>query len=168
MNIILIGMPGAGKSTIGVLLAKALGKSFVDTDLIIQQAAGMKLADILNRFGAERFREMEDEALRSVTGTDTVVATGGSAVFCENGMEHLATGGTVVYLDVPLPDLEKRLSGIKTRGVVMKEGETVGQLLYERSPYYEKYADITVHESGDIESTVSAVIAELEKITNNS
>lgn len=157
MNVILIGMPGAGKSTIGVLLAKTLGKSFTDTDLIIQQAAGMKLADLLAAFGAERFKEIEEAALLSVKETDAVIATGGSAVFCERGMEKLKTDGVIVYLDVPLRELEKRLTGIKTRGVVMREGETLAQLAEERAPYYERYADIRISETGDAESTVEAV-----------
>lgn len=157
MNVVLIGMPGAGKSTIGVLLAKTLGKSFTDTDLIIQRAAGMKLADILAEFGAERFREMEDAALMSVDGDETVVATGGSAVYCERGMERLGKSGRIVYLDVPLPELERRLTEIKTRGVVMREGETIAQLCEERQPYYERYADITIKADGDAESVVAAI-----------
>ena len=157
MNVILTGMPGAGKSTAGVLLAKTLGMSFIDTDLILQTNAGMKLCDILALRGAEKFGELENEALLSVEADNAVIATGGSAVFCESGMAHLKSGGTVVYLDVPLPELEKRLTGIRTRGVVMKEGETLAQLLEERLPYYERYADVTVRESGGTEETVAAI-----------
>ncbi len=157
MNVILTGMPGAGKSTAGVLLAKTLGMSFIDTDLILQTNAGMKLCDILALRGAEKFGELENEALLSVEADNAVIATGGSAVFCESGMAHLKKGGTVVYLDVPLPELEKRLTGIRTRGVVMKEGETLAQLLEERLPYYERYADVTVRESGGTEETVAAI-----------
>lgn len=157
MNVILTGMPGAGKSTAGVLLAKTLGMSFIDTDLILQTNAGMKLCDILALRGAEEFGRLENEALLSVEADNAVIATGGSAVFCESGMAHLKNNGTVVYLDVPLPELEKRLTGIRTRGVVMKEGETLAQLLEERLPYYERYADVTVRESGGTEETVAAI-----------
>ena len=163
MNVILTGMPGAGKSTAGVLLAKTLGMSFIDTDLILQTNAGMKLCDILALRGAEKFGELENEALLSVEADNAVIATGGSAVFCESGMAHLKSGGTVVYLDVPLPELEKRLTGIRTRGVVMKEGETLAQLLEERLPYYEKYADVTVRESGGTEETVAAIAEAVAK-----
>ncbi len=157
MNIILTGMPGSGKSTVGVLLAKSLGKSFIDTDLLIQSAAGMKLAEIIEKYGNDGFEERENAALLSVADTNAVVATGGSAVFCRSGMEHLKRGGVVVLLDVPADELSKRLTGIKNRGVVMREGETIAQLAEERAPYYAKYADITVRESGDIESTVARV-----------
>lgn len=163
MNVILTGMPGAGKSTAGVLLAKTLGMSFIDTDLILQTNAGMKLCDILALRGAEKFGELENEALLSVEADNAVIATGGSAVFCESGMAHLKNGGTVVYLDVPLPELEKRLTGIRTRGVVMKGGETLAQLLEERLPYYERYADVTVRESGGTEETVAAIAEAVAK-----
>lgn len=161
MNIILTGMPGSGKSTVGVLLAKALGKSFIDTDLLIQSAAGMKLAEIIEKYGNDGFEERENAALLSVADTNAVVATGGSAVFCRSGMEHLRRNGIVVLLDVPTDELSKRLTGIKNRGVVMREGETIAQLAEERAPYYAKYADITVRESGDIESTVARVAEEV-------
>ena len=113
MNIILTGMPGSGKSTVGVLLAKALGKSFIDTDLLIQSAAGMKLAEIIEKYGNDGFEERENAALLSVADTNAVVATGGSAVFCRSGMEHLRRNGIVVLLDVPTDELSKRLTGIK-------------------------------------------------------
>lgn len=157
MNVILTGMPGSGKSTVGVLLAKALGKSFTDTDLLIQSAAGMKLAEIIEKYGNDGFEERENAALLSVADTNAVIATGGSAVFCRSGMEHLKRNGVVVFLDVPADELSRRLTGIKSRGVVMREGETIEQLAEERAPYYAKYADITVRESGDIESTVAQV-----------
>lgn len=157
MNVILTGMPGSGKSTVGVLLAKALGKSFTDTDLLIQSAAGMKLAEIIENYGNDGFEERENAALLSVADTNAVIATGGSAVFCRSGMEHLKRNGVVVFLDVPADELSRRLTGIKSRGVVMREGETIEQLAEERAPYYAKYADITVRESGDIESTVAQV-----------
>ena len=161
MNIILTGMPGSGKSTVGVLLAKALGKSFIDTDLLIQSAAGMKLAEIIEKYGNDGFEERENAALLSVADTNAVVATGGSAVFCRSGMEHLRRNGIVVLLDVPTDELSKRLTGIKNRGVVMREGETIAQLAEERAPYYAKYADITVRKIGDIESTVARVAEEV-------
>ncbi len=155
-------MPGAGKSTVGVLLAKSLGMAFTDTDLLLQTATGKKLIDILAESGAEEFEELENKVLLGIDADDTVIATGGSAVFCESGMAHLKADGICVYLDVPLPLLEKRLTNIRTRGVVMKEGETLAQLFEERRPYYEKYADITVKEKGNPEETVTAVVKALE------
>lgn len=167
MNVILIGMPGAGKSTVGVLLAKSLGKAFADTDLLLQTRAGKRLMEILTESGADEFEKLENDTLLSIGDDETVIATGGSAVFCERGMAHLKENGICVYLDVPLSSLEERLTNIRTRGVVMKEGETLAQLLEERKPYYEKYADITVGEQGTPEDTVTAVVEALKAHKNH-
>ena len=157
MNVILIGMPGVGKSTIGVLLAKALGYSFVDTDLIIQAKSGRKLADIIAGDGADAFEALENEALESVEADKTVVATGGSAVFCAAGMEKLKSRGVAVYLRLPADELAKRLGNIRTRGVVMRDGigMSLRDLYDERLPLYEKYADITV-DVNDLSITAAA------------
>ena len=163
MNIVLIGMPGAGKSTVGVLLAKSLGMAFTDTDLLLQTKSGKKLIEILAEDGADGFERQENETLATLNADNTVIATGGSAVFCKSGMTHLKGNGVCVYLDVPLPALEARLTNIRTRGVVMKEGETLAQLFEERKPYYERYADITVGEQGTPEDTVTAIVEALKK-----
>ena len=144
-NIILIGMPGCGKSTVGVVLAKTLGMRFVDTDLIIQQEQHDVLHRLIEKYGIKRFGEMEEEALLSVMDTeDTVIATGGSAVFCERGMNFLKQTGVCVYLEVPCEELKRRLSNIKTRGIAAAKGMTVEEIFAERSPYYEKFADIKI------------------------
>lgn len=144
-NIILVGMPGCGKSTVGVVLAKTLGMRFVDTDLIIQQEQHDVLHRLIERYGIKRFGEMEEEALLSVMDTeDTVIATGGSAVFCERGMNFLKQTGVCVYLEVPCEELKRRLSNIKTRGIAAAKGMTVEEIFAERSPYYEKFADIKI------------------------
>lgn len=167
MNVILIGMPGAGKSTVGVLLAKSLGKAFADTDLLLQTRAGKRLMEILTESGADEFEKLENDTLLSIGDDETVIATGGSAVFCERGMAHLKENGICVYLDVPLSFLEERLTNIRTRGVVMKEGETLAQLLEERKPYYEKYADVTVKGKSNPEETVTAIVNALDKRADN-
>ena len=144
-NIILTGMPGCGKSTVGVILAKTLGMHFVDTDLIIQTQQKSKLQALLNQYGKERFRDFEEQALLSVKNNcDTVIATGGSAVFCQRGMEHLKESGFCVYLKVPCDELVRRLTNIKTRGIAAAKGMTIEDIFAERSPYYEKYADLTI------------------------
>ena len=144
-NIILTGMPGSGKSTVGVILAKTLGMHFIDTDLIIQIREKEKLQELVDRYGTDRFRDIEERALLSVTeNSDTVIATGGSAVFCEKGMEHLKKHGICVYLDVDCEELERRLTNIKTRGISAAKGMTIRDIYEERSPYYEKYADIKI------------------------
>lgn len=144
-NIILTGMPGCGKSTVGVVLAKTLGMHFVDTDLIIQRQQKDKLQNLVDRYGTERFREMEEQALLSVSDReDTVIATGGSAVFCEKGMEYLKQNGKCIYLRVPCDELVRRLTNIKTRGIAASKGMTVEDIMNERSPYYDKYADIVI------------------------
>ena len=144
-NIILVGMPGCGKSTVGVVLAKTLGMRFVDTDLIIQQEQHDVLHKLIERYGLKRFSEMEEDALLSVTDTeDTVIATGGSAVFCERGMNFLKQTGVCVYLEVPCDELRRRLSNIKTRGIAAAKGMTVEDIFTERCPFYEKYADIKI------------------------
>lgn len=143
-NIILIGMPGAGKSTLGVLLAKALGMGFLDTDIVIQQREGRVLQDILDREGTEAFLECEESAICSVEPHGYVVATGGSAVYSEKAMAHLARAGVIVYLRTPYEEIRRRLRDIRGRGVVLKNGATLRQTYDERVPLYEKYADISV------------------------
>ncbi|MBP5604911.1 MAG: shikimate kinase [Ruminiclostridium sp.] len=159
-NIILTGMPGCGKSTVGVVLAKTLGMDFTDTDLIIQRAQHDVLQSLIDRYGTDRFREMEEEALLSVSAAgDTVIATGGSAVFCEKGMRHLRENGICVYLEVPCDELGKRLSNIKTRGIAAARGMTIEDIFTERSPYYEKYADIRIDCADSSVEEIVAVIA---------
>ena len=154
-------MPGCGKSTVGVILAKTLGMGFVDTDLMIQQQRQNTLQKLIDDYGLDRFREFEEQALLSVPEkSDTVIATGGSAVFCPEGMAALKENGVCLYLDLPLEELERRLTNITTRGIACRKGESLGDILAEREPLYRKYADITVECEGlTTEQTVEAIIS---------
>lgn len=143
-NIVLIGMPGAGKSTVGVILAKSMLYDFCDTDLIIQKSTGKALCEIIKEDGIESFIKLEDDIISTQAFANSVVATGGSAVYGERAMKHLKENGIVVYLKVSADELSKRINNIHTRGIAMKEGTTIPQLYNERAPLYEKYADITV------------------------
>ncbi len=147
-NIILTGMPGAGKSTVGVILAKSLLCDFTDTDLVIQKKTGKSLCEIIDEKGIDGFLKKENDIICSQIFNDCVVATGGSAGYGEKAMQKRRENGTVIFLDVDVKELEARLSNIKTRGVAMKKDMTVRELYNERLPLYEKYADITVKCSG--------------------
>ena len=161
-NIVLIGMPASGKSTVGVILAKVLGKKFIDTDLVIQLREDALLADIIKEKGVEGFMKSEEEAILSVDENNTVIATGGSAVYGEKAMEHLKENGTVIYLKVEKDELFKRLKNIKERGVVLKQGETLDEMYDNRSVLYEKYADIIIEERKcTIEETIEKIQNEL-------
>lgn len=164
-NIVLIGMPGAGKSTIGVILAKALLFAFTDTDLIIQSRYGMSLSEIIEKEGTEAFLQIENNVIASCEFSNCVIATGGSAVYGEKAMKKLKENGTVVYLDLPVSELEKRLSNIRTRGVAMKKGETIADLYEKRRPLYEKYADVTVDCYGlTAEECVEKIISLIQSV----
>ena len=164
-NIILIGMPGAGKSTLGVLLAKALGKDFIDTDLIIQKQEGKLIQDIINTRGLDGFLEIEQGVLKALTVTNHVIATGGSAVYSEKGMAALSKQGTVVYLNLSFIQLEKRLKNILTRGIVMRKGKQLADVYQERVPLYQKYAKITIHcDHLDTEQAVQAILRALNPL----
>ncbi|MCR4720117.1 MAG: shikimate kinase [Lachnospiraceae bacterium] len=153
-------MPASGKSTVGVILAKVLGMEFVDSDLVIQKRESLKLSEIIETCGVEGFLRAEEEALLSIRAEGTVIATGGSAVYSEAGMNFLKQNATVVYLKVGLKPLKKRLHDIKGRGVVLRGGETFDEMYAERTALYEKYADVVVEEkNGSIEDTVWAVVA---------
>lgn len=163
-NIVLIGMPGVGKSTVGVILAKILGYQFVDADLVIQKEEGKLLKDIIAEKGTDGFIQVENRVNSNLQVHESVVATGGSVVYGTEAMEHLCEIGTVVYLKQSLRKLERRLRNIKNRGVVLRPGQTLKDLYLERTVLYEKYADIVVDESDlNVEQTVEAVIAALKR-----
>jgi len=147
-NIVMIGMPASGKSTIGVLLAKRLGYAFVDVDLVIQEKHGKLLKDIMEERGLKGFLEVEEEANAELDVEQTVIAPGGSVIYGPKAMEHLKEIGTLVYLKLSYEDLVTRLGNLKDRGVALKDGMTLMDLYEERIPYYEKYADVTVDETG--------------------
>ena len=163
-NIVLIGMPGVGKSTVGVILAKILGYQFVDADLVIQKEEGKLLKDIIAEKGTDGFIQVENRVNSNLQVHESVVATGGSVVYGTEAMEHLSEIGTVVYLKQSLRKLERRLRNIKNRGVVLRPGQTLKDLYRERTVLYEKYADIIVDESNlNVEQTVEAVIDALKR-----
>lgn len=147
-NIVLIGMPGAGKSTVGVVLAKKLGYAFVDADLVIQSWEGKLLHEIIEERGVEGFWMLEETVGESIEAERTVIATGGSAVYGENAMTHYRQIGTVVYLSLPLTEIRERLGDLNERGVTLKEGQDLDSLYAERLPLYERYADVTVECEG--------------------
>ncbi len=143
-NVVLIGMPGAGKSTIGVVLAKNLGISFMDSDLVIQEQEGRRLHDLIEEYGMDGFLEIEGRVNASLNPKTAVIATGGSAVYCEHAMMHLNDIATICYLKLSYESIKERLGDLAERGVVLREGETLRELYDERVPLYEKYANLTV------------------------
>ena len=164
MNIVLIGMPGSGKSTVGVILAKSLGVDFIDTDLLIQRRENRLLQDIIDKDGIDFFLDREMDTVLNVSSDNAVIATGGSVILREAAMNYLKKDGTVIFLDVSVGELEGRLSNIKTRGVAAEKGETVKDIYNKRISLYKKYADFTVDASTlSCEETVNAICEILNK-----
>ena len=162
-NYILIGMPGSGKSTIGVLLAKALGYDFVDTDLVIQQKGGGLLKEIIARIGNDGFKQLEEDVNASIDVDKSVIAPGGSAVYSDKAMKHFKEIGIVVYLHASYQTIKRRIRNPQKRGVVLKDGQTLKDLYDERKVLFEKYADVTISEEGcQIEETIENVLDAIE------
>lgn len=162
-NIVLIGMPGAGKSTIGVLLAKALGMSFIDTDLVIQEREGKLLQEIIDLYGLDEFLKKEENAIVSLNCKSTVIATGGSVVYSEKAMNHLKQNAIVIYLKIEYKEIERRIKNISTRGIAMNKGQSLLDLYNERIPLYERYADIVIDCSGKgMEKIIQEIIKMLK------
>ncbi|MCK9592715.1 MAG: shikimate kinase [Methanoregula sp.] len=163
-NIVLIGMPGAGKSTMGVILAKTLGRNFTDTDIVAQEKSGRLLQEIIDEEGTGAFLEAEEKTILSLHGHHAVIATGGSVVFSEKAMEHLKKDGVVIYLKISFEEMVRRLDNITTRGIVLAEGQSLRDMYNLRVPLYEKYADITIDCSdGDFEHCIGNVMNKLDK-----
>ena len=159
-NIVLIGMPGAGKSSIGVVLAKNMGMSFVDSDLVIQEQEGKKLHELIEENGLEGFLAIESRVNAALHPKTAVIATRGSAIYSEQAMEHLRSIAMVVYLKLPYESIQERLGDLTERGVVLREGLTLRGLYEERVPLYEKYANMTV----DCENkNIREIVTELAK-----
>lgn len=159
----LIGMPGAGKSTVGVVLAKVLGYRFVDSDMEIQERTGKLLHELISELGDDGFLELENRVNAGLSPRRAVIATGGSVVYGKEAMEHLREISTVVYLKLGLESLKERLGDLHERGVVLKEGQTLKDLLMERSPLYERYAHLVIDaETLDIRGVVRTVTAALQ------
>lgn len=166
-NIIFIGMPAAGKSTIGVVVAKRLGYNFIDTDLLIQKEEGRLLREIIAQDGLEKFLEIEDRVNSGVEAERSVISPGGSVVYCEKAMKHYKETGIVVYLQASFETISKRVGNAKKRGVVLKERQTLKDLYMERTALFERYADITVNEDGkELTDTIENVIEALEEWKN--
>ena len=163
-NIVLLGMPGSGKSTVGVLLAKRLGKRFVDTDLLIQEQEGRLLSEIIKEEGIDRFIEIENQVNASVVAENSVIAPGGSAVYGTEAMEHFRDIAEIVYLKLTYRSVARRLGDLTKRGVVFLPGQTLKELYKERCPLYEKYADYIVECDGKkIGETLEAVRLKIGK-----
>ncbi|WP_178668961.1 shikimate kinase [uncultured Eubacterium sp.] len=158
-NIILIGMPGSGKSTCGVLAAKALLKNFFDTDLLFQGLEEKKLQDIIDDDGIEYFLSAEERAILSLDINATVVATGGSVVYSDKSMEHLKKSGKIIYLHLSYDTMVDRIKNITTRGVVVKEGDSLEDMYNERLPMYQKWADVVINcDNNTVEQTVEKIV----------
>jgi shikimate kinase len=161
-NIILIGMPASGKSTVGVILAKTLGMNFIDTDLLFQTKTGELLQNMIDSKGMKAFLKAEEDTLLSIESENTVIATGGSAVYSEAAMTYLASLGIIVYLELSFETIQARMDNINTRGIAMGPGENLQSLYEKRIPLYERYADILVNiERLTIEESVKAIIEQL-------
>lgn len=162
-NIILIGMPGVGKSTVGVILAKIMGYHFIDTDIVIQQQERKLLKDIIEEQGVEGFIQVENRINASIDGERCIIATGGSVVYGKEAMEHYRKTGTIIYLKQSFEVLNVRLQDIRGRGVVLKPGQDLKDLYTERCGLYEKYADIVIDERNlDVEETIDKILAVLD------
>lgn len=163
-NIIFIGMPASGKSTVGVVVAKRLGYEFIDTDLLIQKQEKKLLKEIIAEVGNDGFLEIENQVNRDVVAENAVISPGGSVVYCKEAMEHYKEIGEIVYLKVSFDTINKRISNAKNRGVVLKDGQTLYDLYMERTQLFEKYADYIVSEDGlELEETIDKVLNLFEK-----
>ena len=160
-NISLIGMPGSGKSTIGVLLAKACGFSFIDTDLLIQCGFRMPLQEIIEKEGIEEFIRRENGTILTVNPERCVIATGGSAVLCPPAMDHLKRISTVAYISADINRIKGRIRNITSRGIVMMKNQSIADVFMEREPLYKRYADITVDGNADQERVVEEILKAL-------
>jgi len=163
-NIVLIGMPGVGKSTVGVLLAKRLGRYFLDTDVLIQAAHDKSLHELIKTNGMDGFCQIEQDYVTYIDVKNTVIATGGSVVYYESSMRALKSDGVIVYLSLPLTELEKRLGDLNQRGVVLEPAQTLAQLYEKRTSLYEQWADITANLSGlNHDESVEAILTKLKE-----
>lgn len=164
-NVIFIGMPAVGKSTVGVVVAKRLGYEFIDTDLLIQKQEGRLLREIIEQEGIEGFLAIENQVNKDVKAERAVISPGGSVVYCEEAMSHLKEHGLIVYLQASFDTISKRLKDAKKRGVTLRESQTLKDLYEERVALFEKYADITISEDGnDLGETIEKVLEALERI----
>ena len=162
-NIILIGMPGAGKSTIGVVLAKKLGYEFIYQDIVIQNRYKKILQELINEYGTDGFEKIENDVNKSLNPQNSVIATGGSAIYGKEAMEHFDSIGTVVYLNLPYEEIEQRLGNLEERGVTIKTGQTLKDLYNERTPLYKKYANLTIDCQG---KTIREIVEEISANSN--
>ena len=163
-NVVLIGMPGCGKSTLGVLLAKALMMDFVDTDLLLQKQSGKPLQKTVDELGSEGFSKWEEDFVSQLDLANTVIATGGSVAMEDRAMAHMQKNGVIVFVKLSYETIEKRLSNISTRGIAMKKGQTLKDLYDQRQPSYHRWADVIIEADGqDVEETVAALVRQLQK-----